>query len=148
MTRNLRCREMCLKLSEMCALKLHLKCACWNCTWNVCVETALGMCVLKLCLRCVCWNWPKMCVSKLYLKTWRLLKTGMNLIWILIYLINFRLLFCCKHTFQIQFQHTHFKYSFNTHISGAVSTHTFQVQFQHTHFRLRHLKTHISGGTP
>ena len=29
--------------------------------------------------------------------------------------------------------HVHFRYSFNTHISGAVSTHTFQVQFQHTH---------------
>ena len=34
-----------------------------------------------------------------------------------------------------QFQHTYFRCSFNTHISGAVSTHTFQVQFQHTHFR-------------
>ena len=32
----------------MCLLKLHLKCVCWNCTWNVCVETALEMCVSKL----------------------------------------------------------------------------------------------------
>ena len=52
------------------------------------------------------------------------------------------------HTFQVtQFQHTHFKCSFNIHISttvsthththissNTVSTHTFQVQFQHTHF--------------
>ena len=36
--------------------------------------------------------------------------------------------------FQVQFQHAHFKYSFNTHISITVSTHTFQVQFQHIHF--------------
>merc|ERR1712093_382572 len=50
------------------------------------------------------------------------------------------------HTFQVQFQHTHFKcnfnthfkYSFHTHISSTVSTHTFQVQFQHTHFKCRH----------
>ncbi len=53
------------------------------------------------------------------------------------------------HTFQVQFQHTHFKYSFNTHIthnthiSGTVSTHTFQVQFQHTHFKYS-FNTHIS----
>ena len=39
------------------------------------------------------------------------------------------------HTFQLQFQHAHFKCGFNTHISSAVSTHTFQVQFQHTHFK-------------
>ena len=38
------------------------------------------------------------------------------------------------HTFQVQFQHTYFKYSFNTHISSTVSTHIFQVQFQHTYF--------------
>ena len=39
------------------------------------------------------------------------------------------------HTFQVEFQHAHFKRSFNTHISSAVSTHAFQIQFQHTHFR-------------
>ena len=40
---------------EMCVLKLYLKCVCWNCTWNVCVET-VPVYVLKLCLKCVCWN--------------------------------------------------------------------------------------------
>ena len=39
------------------------------------------------------------------------------------------------HTFQGQFRHIHFRYSFNIHISGTVSTYTFQVQLQHTHFR-------------
>ena len=63
------------------------------------------------------------------------------------------------HTFQVQFQHSISTYSFNTHISSAVSnihssavsTHTFQmqfrtyiqVQFQHTHFK-RSFNTHIS----
>ena len=28
---------------EICVLKLHLECVCWNCTWNVCVETVLKM---------------------------------------------------------------------------------------------------------
>ena len=32
-------------------------------------------------------------------------------------------------------RHTYFKYSFNTHISSAVSTHIFQALFQHTHFK-------------
>ena len=39
--------------------------------------------------------------------------------------------------FEVQFQYTvstlsHFRYSFNTHISGTVSTQTFQAQFQYT----------------
>ena len=47
------------------------------------------------------------------------------------------------HTFQVQFQHTHSRYSFNTHISGAVSTHTFQVQFQHT-IQMQFQHTHFN----
>ena len=39
------------------------------------------------------------------------------------------------HTFQGQFQHTYFKYSFNKRISSTVSTQTRQVHFQHAHFR-------------
>ena len=46
--------------------------------------------------------------------------------------------------FQVQFQHSSFKYNFNTHISSTVSTRTFELQFQHTHFR-RNFNTHISG---
>ena len=46
-------------------------------------------------------------------------------------------------TFEVQFQHIHFKCSFNTHISSTVSTHTFQVQFQHTYFKYS-FNTHIS----
>ena len=61
----------------MCMLKLRLKCVCWNCTWNVCVETVLEIRVLKLYLKRVSWNrawnvWvetaPGICVLKLYLK--------------------------------------------------------------------------------
>ena len=76
----------------MCVLKLHLKCVCWNCTWNGCVETLFEICVETA---------PKMCVLKLYL----------NCLFV-------------------------FRHSFNTHISGTVSTHT------HTHtFQIRSPKT-------
>ena len=43
----------------------------------------------------------------------------------------------------MQFQQTHFKYSFNRHISVLVSTLAFQLQFQHTHFSYS-FHTHIS----
>ena len=53
-----------------------LKCVCWNCSWNVCVETVPEMCVFKLCwnvcieivLKCVCWNCVEMRVLKLHPK--------------------------------------------------------------------------------
>jgi len=43
---------------------------------------------------------------------------------------------CCKFVgLKCECRQIDSKYSFNTHISGAVSTHTFQMQFQHTHFK-------------
>ena len=60
-----------------------------------------------------------------------------------------------NNTFHVQFQHTYSKRSFNTHISSAVSTHTFQVQFQqhtfqvqfqHTYFKCSFNNTHFKYG--
>ena len=83
----LRCRNLkCLfKVSqpEMCVLKL--------CTWNVCVETALGMCVLKLYLKCVlklhlkcvCWNCTWNVCDETDLEIWQIKKKWKNCVRIL-----------------------------------------------------------------
>ena len=71
------CAETVLEMWNVCVDNLYLKCVCWNCAWNVCVETALEMCVLKLQLKCVRWNctWNvcvetvlEICELKLYVK--------------------------------------------------------------------------------
>ena len=39
--------------------------------------------------------------------------------------VEFILSTVSTHAFHVQFQHTHFMYSFNTHISGTISTKRF-----------------------
>ena len=91
-----------------------------------------AMCVLKFVLKCVCWSLCLKCVCwSLYLEcvcricTW-------NACW------N-----CVKiFVFQEQFQHTHSKCNYNTHISSTITTHTFQVQFHYTHFKYKLQQKH------
>ena len=151
----------------MCVLKLHLKCVCWNCTWNVCVETVPEMCEFHWCSVAL-FVWISFCFCvlispnpktyicffsnrnfffKFQTVSWSVYKRFCHNTYSILNWFHFKRRHVSgtvsTHRFQVQFQHAHFRCSFNTHISGAVSTHTFQLQFQHTHFRCS-FNTHIS----